>query len=34
VGIKHWLVKQEWFYPAYKKIAYAYYKIKDKRRGK
>lgn len=34
VGIKHWLVKQEWFYPTYKKIAYAYYKIKDNRRDK
>lgn len=31
VGIKHWLVKQEWFYPTYKKLACAYYKIKDKR---
>lgn len=31
VGIKHWLVRQEWFYPIYKKIAYAYYKMKNGR---
>lgn len=35
VGIKHWLVQQEWFYPIYKKAAYAYYKIiGNKRNGR
>lgn len=34
VGIKHWLVQQEWFYPAYKKAAYVYYKIRNKRNKK
>lgn len=31
VGIKHWLVQQEWFYPMYKKIAYTYYRVKNAR---
>lgn len=31
-GIKHWFVKQEWFYPAYKKIAYLYYKYNNGRK--
>lgn len=34
VGIKHWLIQQEWFYPMYKKIAYIYYKLKNKKQEK
>ena len=32
VGLKHFLVKQEWFYPVYSKLAYLYY-MKFKRRN-
>lgn len=32
VGIKHFLVQQEWFYPIYSKLAYMYY-MKIKRRN-
>lgn len=32
IGVKHWLVRQEWFYPLYKKIACIYYNQKNSRR--